>query len=77
MYRFSVPMPYKTEDIDKILEINKHVEKSKITSLYFSLPANCELFTGFEQYRNSFDNQNWDYWKSLIEHTLNKKCDFI
>ena len=77
-YEFSAPMPYNIENIDKLLEINKKVEKSKITSLYACVPRGCEVFTGFEQSRNFiFENTNWDYWKSLIEHTLNKGCDFI
>ncbi len=77
-YKFSAPMPYNKKDIDKILDINATIEKSKITSLYASLPSNCELFTGFEQSRNlNFDKQNWDYWKYLIEHTLSQNCDFI
>ena len=78
MYHFSAPMPYKIEDINKILDINKQVEKSKITSLYACVPRGCEVFTGFEQSRNFlFNNSNWDYWKKLIEHTFNENCDFI
>ncbi len=70
-------MPYSKETIDKMLDINNQVEKSKITSLYFSLSSNCELFTGFEQYRNNALNGNWDYWKSLISYCLKKECDVI
>lgn len=78
MYKFSAPMPYEKESINKLIAINKQVEKSKITSLYFALPSYCELFTGFEQYRNTTTNkQNWDYWKYLIEHSLNSGCDLI
>ena len=76
MYKFSVPMPYTKDDINKLLNINNNIEKSKITSLYFSLPVTNELFTGFEQHRN-FVNKEWDYWKNLIEHSLNKGQDFI
>ena len=75
MYEFSAPMPYEIENIDKLLDINNHVEKSRITSLFFSLPSVCELFTGFEQHRNGV-NKPFDYWKSLIEYALNK-TDFI
>ena len=78
MYHFSAPMPYNIEDIDRLLDINNQVEKSKITSLYACVPRGCEVFTGFEQSRNfAFDNANWEYWKKLIEHALNKDCDFI
>ena len=78
MYNFSAPMPYTIEDIDKLLDINNQVGKSAITSLYACVPRGCEVFTGFEQSRNfAFDNANWEYWKKLIEHTLNKNCDFI
>ena len=71
-------MPYTIEDINKILDINKQVEKSKITSLYACVPRGCEVFTGFEQSRNfAFNDVSWDYWKRLIEYVLNQGCDFI
>ena len=71
-------MPYTIEDINKILDINKEVEKSKIISLYACVPQNCEVFTGFEQARNvEFKNTSRDYWKSLIEYVLSCNCDFI
>ena len=54
------------------------LKKSKITSLYFSLPSTCELFTVFEQYRNYFDEQSdFLYWKDLIKYSLDKGIDFI
>ena len=78
MIEFSAPMPYTTEDIDRILDINNQVEKSAITSLYACVPRGCELFTGFEQSRNFvFEHNDWEYWKNLIEYVLSKKCDFI
>ena len=78
MYEFSAPMPYEIENIKKLLNINTEIEKSKINSLYFSLPSTCELFTGFEQHRNFiFEKLNFDYWKKLIEFTLSNNCDFI
>ena len=77
MYEFSIPMPYTIDDIDRLMAINKKIEKSQITSLYFSLPSSCELFTGFEQYRNGVQGKNWDYWKKLIEHSLSYGVDFI
>ena len=56
MYQFSAPMPYTFKDIDKILEINNEIKKSKITSLFACVPRKCEVFTGFEQSRNfAFD----------------------
>ena len=78
MYKFSAPMPYTTEDIDKLLSINKEIEKSKITNLFGALPYSCELFTGFEQYRNvSLNNVSWDYWKRLISYCLEADIDFV
>lgn len=78
MYEFSAPMPYNIIDIEKLLDINNQVAKSKITSLYASLPSNCEFFSGFEQNRTFILNKpEFDYWKNLIEYTLNKNCDFI
>ena len=71
MYQFSAPMPYTKEDIDKLLNINNQIEKSRITSLYACVPRGCEVFTGFEQSRNfAFDNLSWDYWKRLINQTF-------
>ena len=78
MYKFSAPMPYSIEDIQKLLDINNQIEKSRITSLYACVPRGCEVFTGFEQSRNfAFDNLSWDYWKRLINQTFDCKCDFI
>ena len=75
---FSLPMPYSTEYIKKMLDINHKVEKSAITSLYACLPSNCELFTGFEQTRNfEFDKSDFDYWKSLFRFCLEKGIDII
>ena len=78
MYKFSAPMPYNLDDIQKLLDINNQIEKSRITSLYACVPRGCEVFTGFEQSRNfSFDNLSWDYWKRLINQTFDCRCDFI
>ena len=78
MYEFSVPMPFDKKLTDKLLDINKEVEKSRITSFYFSLPSNCDLFTIFEQYRNDFtEHSDFNYWKELIKYSLDKGVDFI
>ena len=78
MYKFSAPMPYKKELIDYLININKEVEKSKITSLYFSLPPNCELFSIFEQYRNGFvEKSDFNYWKDLMKYSRDNGFDFI
>ena len=77
MYKFSAPMPYTPDDINRMLEINNKLEKSRITSLYSCVPRGCELFTGFEQSRNFAVNTKWDYWKRLINHTFDCNCDFI
>ena len=71
-------MPYSTYDIQKLLDINNQAEKSKITSLYFSLPSSCNLFTGFEQYRNiELEYSDWNYWKNLISYSIERNLDFI
>ena len=71
MYEFSLPMPFFKEHIDKLISINKEIEKSKITSLYFSLPNNSIDHTGFEQGRFNWDVEtDFDYWKPLIEYSL-------
>ena len=77
MYEFSVPMPYFTKHVDKLININKKVVKSKITSLYFCLPKSCNLFTGFEQPRFDIKLNNFEYWKKLMIYSINKGFDFI
>ena len=78
MYEFSLSMPFFKEHIDKLISINKEIEKSKITSLYFSLPTNSIDFTGFEQDRFNWNVEtDFDYWKPLIEYSLNNGFDFI
>ena len=78
MYKFSAPMPYNTDDIQKLLDINNKIEKSKITSLYASLPSTCDMSCGFEQTRNvQFEKSNFDYWKNLFSCSLEKGVDFI
>ena len=78
MYNFSAPMPYTIDGINKLLDINNLVQKSAVTSLYACVPRGSEVFTGFEQSRNFlYNNISWDYWKGLIERTLEKGCDFI
>ena len=78
MYKFSAPMPYNTEDINNLLDVNNNIEKSRITSLFLSLPSNNDLFTGFEQRRNfSFEHKNFEYWKKLISCVFDKGIDVI
>lgn len=78
MYKFSAPMPYTKENITNLLNINNYVEKSKISTLSFSLPSSCNLFSGFEQYRNYLlKNSDWNYWKDLISYSLDFGIDFI
>ena len=78
MYKFSAPMPYNKKDIQKLLDINNQVEKSKITSLYASLPSTCNLYTGFEQSRNILtEKNNFDYWQDLFIYSLEKGVDLI
>ena len=78
MYKFSAPMPYNTDDINKIININKQIEKSRITDFYLSLPHTCELFTGFEQYRNlDCKNTNFSYWENLISYSIEQNIDII
>ena len=78
MYEFSVPMPYDRGNIDKLIDLNTKIEKSKITSLYASLPSTCDMFTEFEQKRNfQFNKTNFDFWKDLFSYSLSKGMDFI
>ena len=78
MYQFSVPMPFSKNLIDELLEVNNNIEKSRITSFYFSLPSTCNLFTVFEQYRNDFtEHSDFSYWLNLIKYSVDKGVDFI
>ena len=78
MYEFSVPMPYSKKAIDKLVSINNDVEKSKITSLYFSLPSTNELFTGFEQTRNQLsDKTSFSFWRDLAVYSVDKGFEMI
>ena len=76
--KFSAPMPYNKEQIDRLIEINNNVEKSEITSLYFSLPHTNELFTGFEQIRNHLlDKKDFKFWKDLASYCVYNGFDVI
>ena len=78
LYEFSAPMPYFKEHIDKLSEISNFLEKSKIISLYFSLPTNSSDFTGFEQDRYIWDFvTDFEYWKPLIEYSIEKNFQFV
>ena len=76
--KFSIPLPYSKQSIDMIIEINKEVKKSKITSLYFSLPSSNELFTGFEQTRNILlDKTDFEFWHNIAFYAVNNGFDVI
>ena len=78
MYNFSVPMPYTKNGIDELININNETEKSRITSLYFSLPSTNELFTGFEQTRNQLlDKTDFAFWRNLASYSIDKGFDII
>ena len=78
MYKFSAPMPYTKEDIQKLLDINNQIEKSKITNLYFGLPSHCSMFTGFEQARNiNSDKTDFNFWENLMRYSLDKGFELI
>ena len=71
-------MPFEFEHIDKLLEINSKVKKSKITSLYFALPANCREKTGFEQLRTKYYMETkYSDWEKLISYSIEKGFDFV
>lgn len=77
IYEFSVPMPYTKEGIDKLIDINNTVSKSKIKSLYFGLPNSCKLFSGFELNRFNHKISDFEYWKELIKYSISLNFDFI
>ncbi len=76
-YKFSVPMPFHKEHIELINDINKNIEKSMISSFYFSLPINCELYTGFEQARNSSANTSLEYWSDILKKAIDDGYEVI
>ena len=78
MYNFSCPMPINKEHINKLLDINNKIEKSKITEVYFALPVNSPDFTGFEQGRYILNNNvGFNYFKQFIEYLTERGFDFI
>ncbi len=75
---FSAPMPYSKEAIDELAKINSLVDKSKISSLYLTLPTTCDFFTGFEQGRNLFiEKTDFSFWKDIMSYSLQKGFDII
>ncbi len=79
MYLFSTPLPFDKERIDEFFQINKNLSKSKINTLYNSLPADSDDFTGFEQPRCStgLNVKTLDDFIRLLDYSLNKGFDFI
>ena len=78
MYEFSAPMPFEKKLIDNYLVINDKVEKSKIKSLYFALPANSTDCSGFEQLRvYTSDLFGFEYWAEIIKYSMDKGFDFV
>ena len=78
MYQVSTPRPFSKKMIDYLLEINKNIQKSRITSLYFGLPGDASDATGFEQSRFKIGYKtDFEYWKPLIEYSFEKGFDFI
>ena len=77
-FEFSVPMPFLKEEIDQLVEINKKIQKSQITNLYFNLPTTCPMATAFEQNRNfATQTPDFEYWKYLMAYSVEKGFDFI
>lgn len=71
-------MPFEIDKIDKLIEINNKIKKSKISSLYFALPINCLDITGFELLRSSYKvNTDFDYWAEKIIYAKEKGFDFV
>lgn len=78
MYEFSIPMPYYKNGVDFIDKINKGIEKSKITSVYFALPGTDSDCTGFEQNRTRFKtNTDFNYWLPIIESAKKYNLEVI
>ncbi len=71
-------MPYGKKFIDNIIEINNNIKKSKITSMFFSLPYTCDLYTGFEQSRNLYINmERFDDWAPIISYAIEKGFEIV
>lgn len=89
MYNFTLPMPNNINMIDKLVEINTKLKKSKINCLYFSIDYNSDNYTGFEQ-SNSISNKtlSFEEWieiatyankkgfKTIYSLNALKACDF-
>ena len=78
MNEISVPMPSEEKFIDKLVQINNQVEKSKITNVYFALPITDKDKTTLEQNRLYMSKiTDFDYWKKIINYARDKGFDFI
>lgn len=78
MYEFSIPMPLHSIGIDYIIALNKNIEKSKISSIYFALPGNDDDVTGFEQNRvHPHAKSNFSTWKPILEKAKEKDIEII
>ena len=79
MYYFSIPLPFDKEKIDAFYDINKSINKSKIQTMYNSLPYDVPEFTGFEQPRSDNNNniKNINDFIDLVIYAKEKGFDFI
>lgn len=79
MNKFSTPLPFNKQRIDEFAQINEQVEKSKIVTLYNSLPTESKDFCGFEQPRcnNEEPVKTLDDFLHIVEYALNKGFDFV
>lgn len=77
MYQFSIPMPINKLLIDKVIDLNKKVQLSKISNFYFALPFDCEKSSGFENARYPFKMEtDYNYWKDLISYSIDNGFSF-
>lgn len=79
VYEFSVPLPYDFNSIDKILNYNKTLKKSKITSFYNSIPYPCALdLNDFQSSRGvNLNIKSFDDFIKYVKYIKNKGYNFV
>ena len=77
-YKFSVPMPYNFEQIDRLKEFNEKFKKSKIETLYNSYPAPlCYMFGGEFQTHRGAENYEIKSFKDFAKYVKHARdCGF-
>ena len=80
VYEFSVPLPFNYKTIDEIAELNKTLTKSKITTLYNSIPnplgKKFNRWVHIERGENP-DIKSYDDFFKYVDYAKSKGFEFV